>query len=196
MPLMALAKLAFYGPKLDFMGKDSIGRELQVATIQLDMNQPERFDLFCINEKGEHERIVMVHAAIMGSIERFLAVLIEHFAGAFPLWLSPVQATVLPVGEKFSAYGKKVHDQLVGAGIRAEWNDPTESLGKRIREAEKMKVPYILVVGEKEEQNGTVAVRSRRTVEKPPTERPAENDEVALDKILEKLLDEIRSKGA
>jgi threonyl-tRNA synthetase len=157
-----VGEAAFYGPKLDFMAKDSLGRELQVATIQLDMNMPERFDLVCTNEKGEKERIVMIHAAIMGSIERFLSVIIEHFAGAFPLWLAPVQAVVVPVSEKTSAYGKKVYDALLKAGIRVELSEPTESLGKRIRAAELMKVPYVLVVGEKEEESGSVAVRSRK----------------------------------
>ncbi len=157
-----IGEAAFYGPKLDFMAKDAIGREHQVATIQLDMNMPERFDLFCINEKGEHERIVMIHAAIMGSLERFIAVLIEHFAGAFPIWLAPVQATVLPIGEKFSEYAKKVYDALIAAGVRAELSEANESLGKRIRAAEMMKIPYVLVVGEKEETDGTVAVRSRK----------------------------------
>ena len=118
-----VGEAAFYGPKLDFMAKDALGREHQVATIQLDMNMPERFDLFCMNEKGEHERIVMIHAAIMGSIERFLAVIIEHFAGAFPVWLAPVQATVLPISEKFSAYGEKVYEKFTAAGIRAELSE-------------------------------------------------------------------------
>lgn len=157
-----VGEAAFYGPKLDFMAKDSLGREWQVATIQLDMNQPERFDLTCVNEKGEKERIVMIHAAIMGSIERFLSVIIEHFAGAFPVWLAPLQATVLPVSEKFSAYAKKVFDELALAGIRTELSEATESLGKRIRAAELMKIPYVLVVGEKEEKDGAVAVRSRK----------------------------------
>jgi len=152
----------FYGPKLDFMAKDALGREHQVATIQLDMNLPERFDLFCINGKGEHERIVMIHAAIMGSIERFLGVAIEHFAGAFPVWLAPVQAAVVPVSDKFFAYGEKVRDELLAAGIRVELGAADESLGKRIRAAEMMKIPYILVVGEKEEKDGSVAVRSRK----------------------------------
>jgi threonyl-tRNA synthetase len=152
----------FYGPKLDFMAKDAIGREHQVATIQLDMNLPERFDLTCVNEKGEKERIVMIHAAIMGSIERFLAVAIEHFAGAFPTWLAPVQATVVPISDKFDKYGDKVLGTLLEAGIRAELSPATESLGKRIREAELMKIPYVLVVGEKEEAAGAVAVRSRK----------------------------------
>jgi threonyl-tRNA synthetase len=154
-----IGEAAFYGPKLDFMAKDSLGREWQVATIQLDMNLPERFDLTCINEKGGRERIVMIHAAIMGSIERFLSVIIEHFAGAFPLWLAPVQATILPVSDKFLEYGKKIHKALLAAGIRSELNDPNESLGKRIRGAEMMKIPYTLVVGEKEEKENTVSVR-------------------------------------
>jgi threonyl-tRNA synthetase len=179
-----VGEAAFYGPKLDFMGKDAIGREHQVATIQLDMVQPERFDLFCINEKGEQERIVMVHAAIMGSIERFLSVIIEHFAGAFPVWLAPVQATVIPVGEKFTAYGKKVYDALDAAGIRAEFSEADESLGKRIRATEMMKVPYILVVGEKEETNGTVNVRDRAGEEK----------EISLAEFMKKVEGEIKEK--
>ena len=179
-----IGEAAFYGPKLDFMGKDAIGREHQVATIQLDMVQPERFDLFCINEKGEQERIVMVHAAIMGSIERFLSVIIEHFAGAFPVWLAPVQATIIPVGEKFSTYGKGVYDALAIAGIRVEFSEADESLGKRIRSAEIMKVPYILVVGEKEETNGTVNVRDRAGEEK----------EIALVDFVKKIEREIKEK--
>jgi threonyl-tRNA synthetase len=158
----APGEAALYGPKIDFMAKDSLGRMHQLATIQLDMNQPERFDLFCINEKGERERIVMIHAAIMGSIERFLGVAIEHYAGAFPVWFAPVQVALLPVGEKFSVYAKKVYDALVENDVRAEFDDANESLGKRIRTAELMKIPYILVVGEKEESDGTVAVRSRK----------------------------------
>jgi threonyl-tRNA synthetase len=180
-----IGEAAFYGPKIDFMAKDAIGRMHQVATIQLDMNQPERFDLTCINEQGEKERIVMIHAAIMGSIERFLGVLIEHFAGAFPLWLSPVQVAILPVGEKFSAYGQKIHEDFIKAGIRSEWNDPTESLGKRIRAAEMMKIPYVLVVGEKEEQNKTVAVRSGK----------GDEGEIAIDTFLERLHKEATMKS-
>jgi threonyl-tRNA synthetase len=162
----APGEAALYGPKIDFMGKDAIGRSVQIATIQLDMNQPERFDLFCINENGERERIVMIHAAIMGSIERFLSVIIEHFAGKFPVWLAPVQVAILPVSDKFSAYGKNVHDALLKADIRAELADANESLGKRIREAELMRIPYVLVVGEKEEGGNTVNVRDRAGEEK------------------------------
>lgn len=157
----AIGEAAFYGPKIDFLAKDSLGREWQVATIQLDLNLPERFDLVCINEKGERERIAMIHAAIMGSLERYLSVLIEHFAGAFPVWLSPIQVVITPISDKVSAYVQKVADQLKAAGLRVEWDTRQESVGKKIREAEMQKVPYILVVGEKEEKEKTVAVRRR-----------------------------------
>jgi threonyl-tRNA synthetase len=157
---------AFYGPKLDFMFKDAIGRQWQLATIQCDFNLPERFDLSFVNEKGEKERPVVIHRAISGSLERFMGVLIEHFAGKFPVWLAPVQAMVIPVGEKFSNYGKSICDALEAAGIRVEFSEANESLGKRIRVAEMMKIPYILVVGEKEETNKTVNVRSRDGEEK------------------------------
>lgn len=154
-----LGEAAFYGPKLDFMAHDSLGREWQVATIQLDMNMPESFDLNCINEDGEKERIVMIHAAIMGSIERFLSIIIEHYAGRFPLWLSPVQAKILPVSDKFNDYGQKVLAALKEAGVRAELDDRSERLGAKIRQGEMEKVPYLLVVGGQEEEAGTVTVR-------------------------------------
>ncbi len=146
----AIGEAAMYGPKIDFMANDSIGRQWQVATIQLDMNLPERFDLFCINEKGEHERIVMIHAAIMGSIERFTSVLIEHLAGVFPTWLAPVQVAVIPVGEDFAAVGRTLRDKFVAAGIRCEARDDNESVGYKIRATSKEKIPYVIVIGERE----------------------------------------------
>jgi len=155
----------FYGPKIDFMARDSLGREWQVATIQLDMNLPKRFELTYVNSEGKDEEVVMIHAAIMGSIERFMSILIEHFAGEFPLWLAPVQVSVLPLGEKFVDYAKKVKDQLSSNAIRVELDDSNESLGKRIRNAEQQKIPYILVVGSKEEESKTVSVRKRHTPE-------------------------------
>jgi threonyl-tRNA synthetase len=167
-PEEAPGEAAFYGPKIDFIAKDSLGRAWQVATIQLDMNQPERFDLSCVGEDGKPERIFMIHAAIMGSIERFLAPYIEHTAGHFPTWLAPVQAKVVPVGEKFEAYANTVLETLHGGGIRAELSPATESLGKRVRAAELEKIPYVLVVGEKEMHDATIAVRSRKS-EKPLT---------------------------
>ena len=159
----APGEAAFYGPKLDFMAMDSLGREWQVATIQLDMNMPERFDLYCIDEKGQHERIVMIHAAIMGSVDRFLSILIEHTAGAFPLWLSPVQIAILPISDNQVDYAKKVRDELLAANsdFRIEIDDRSESIGKKIREATMQKIPYQLIVGEKEVEAGKVAVRLR-----------------------------------
>lgn len=158
----APGEAAMYGPKLDFMATDSMGREHQVATIQLDMNLPERFDLYCINEQGQKERIVMIHCAVMGSIERFSAVLIEHLGGAFPLWLAPVQVAVLPVGEAHKAYAEKVMAELKAAGIRAELK-ADDSLGKRIRAAKLEKTPCTVVVGDKEAEAGTVTVENNRT---------------------------------
>jgi len=156
-----IGEAAFYGPKLDFMAEDAHGRLWQVATIQLDMNMPERFDLTCINEKGEKERIVMIHAAIMGSIERFLSVLIEHLGGAFPMWLAPVQVKVLPISEKNNVYANEVLAALRAASIRADLDDANESLGKKIRNAKTEKIPYLLVVGDKEVEAKTISVDSR-----------------------------------
>lgn len=156
-----LGEAAFYGPKLDFMAFDSIGRQWQVATIQLDMNMPDRFDLTCVNERGEQERIVMIHAAIMGSIERFISILIEHTSGAFPLWLSPIQVLILPVSEKFTKYAYSTAEKIRQNGIRAELDDRNESVGKKIRDSETHKVPLTVVVGEKEQGEGTVTIRKR-----------------------------------
>lgn len=157
----APGEAAFYGPKLDFMAKDAIGREHQVATIQIDMNMPERFNLACVNEQSEAERIVMIHAAIMGSIERFMAVLIEHTAGKFPTWLAPVQVKVLPIADRHNEYASDVANQLEAVGYRVERDVRTESVGKKIRTAQLEKVPYMLVVGDKEIEAKQVAVRSR-----------------------------------
>ncbi|PIT86186.1 MAG: threonine--tRNA ligase [Candidatus Magasanikbacteria bacterium CG10_big_fil_rev_8_21_14_0_10_43_6] len=146
-----LGEAAFYGPKVDFMTRDSIGREWQVATIQLDMNMPERFDLSCTNETGEDERVVMIHAAIMGSIERFFSIFVEHHAGNFPVWLSPVQVQILPVStEKHLEGAHTMAATFAAAGIRVAVDDADETVGKKIRNAATMKIPYILVVGDKE----------------------------------------------
>ena len=157
----APGEAALYGPKLDFIATDSLGREHQVATIQLDLNLPERFDLTCINEKGEKERIVMIHSAIMGSLERFTAVLLEHLAGVLPLWLSPVQARILPVSEKHVEYGREVLAALRQANIRADLDEADESLGKKIRNAKTEKLPYFLVVGDAEVAGKTATLESR-----------------------------------
>ncbi len=159
--LEAIGEAAFYGPKLDFMAKDSIGREWQVATIQIDFNQPERFDLTCINEEGVRERILMIHAAIMGSIERFLSIYIEHTSGAFPLWLSPIQVALLPVSEKYIPLAEKFCQKLQSKGIRVEIDISNESVGKKVRNATSLKMPYIIVMGEQEVIGDKISVRIR-----------------------------------
>ncbi len=154
-----IGEAAMYGPKIDFMGVDSIGRKHQVATIQLDFNMPEGFDLDCVNEQGEKERIVMIHCAIMGSIERFLAVLIEHYAGAFPLWLAPTQISVLPVADRHIEFARTLAAELRSQNLRVIVDEAAESVGKKIREAEKMKYPRMLVVGDKEASGEALTVR-------------------------------------
>ncbi len=181
----AIGEAAFYGPKLDFMAEDSIGREWQVATIQLDMNLPERFDLFCINEKGEKERIVMIHAAIMGSIERFMSIIIEHFGGAFPLWLSPVQVKVLPISDTHLEYAKGIFERLKSNNIRIEVDDSKESLGKKIRNAKTEKVPYILVLGDKEVEENKITLESRDN---------GNLGQLSIEELSEKLTSEIKGK--
>ncbi|MFA6048003.1 MAG: threonine--tRNA ligase [Parcubacteria group bacterium] len=175
----------FYGPKLDFKVKDAIGREWQCSTLQFDFNMPEQFAMSFINEKGEKEKPYMLHRALFGSFERFIGVLIEHYAGAFPLWLSPVQVMIIPVSEKFNKYGEKILAELKENNIRAEINKDDESLGKRIREAEKQKIPYMIVVGEKEEKDGTVAVRTRGQ---------KEQEVLKVDEFVEKIRKEIDEK--
>lgn len=157
----AIGEAAFYGPKIDFMAKDSLGREWQVATIQLDMNMPDRFDLTVVNEKGQGERIVMLHAAIAGSFERYLAILIEHFAGAFPLWLAPVQIQLIPVGSRHEAAVKKLCEEFSAAGLRAAIDDANETVGNKIRKASQQKIPYLLVIGDKEISSAKLAVKIR-----------------------------------
>lgn len=157
--LNGVGEAAFYGPKLDFMAKDSLGRDWQVATIQLDMNMPERFDLNCKNEEGKDERIVMIHAAIMGSIERFLSILIEHLSGNFPLWLAPVQLAILPIGESQLSYAKDIQKEMSSLGIRTSIDARDEKIGKKIRDNEIKKIPAIVVVGDREMQSQSVALR-------------------------------------
>ncbi|MDO5650325.1 MAG: threonine--tRNA ligase, partial [Gallicola sp.] len=152
---------AFYGPKIDFHIRDAIGRTWQCGTIQLDFQMPERFDLYYIDQNGAKERPVMLHRTILGSFERFLGVLIEHFAGKFPLWLAPVQVKIIPVSEKFLDYAKSVESSLAKEGFRVELDERNEKLGYKIREAQLEKVPYVFVVGEKEVEDGSVSIRKR-----------------------------------
>ncbi|MFW5762467.1 MAG: His/Gly/Thr/Pro-type tRNA ligase C-terminal domain-containing protein, partial [Cyclobacteriaceae bacterium] len=150
---------AFYGPKLDFMVKDAIGRKWQLGTIQVDYNLPDRFELEYTGSDNLKHRPVMIHRAPFGSMERFVAVLIEHCAGNFPLWLSPEQAIVLPISEKYEEYGKKVLTLLNNAGIRTIIDERSEKTGKKIRDAETRKIPFMIIVGEKEEAESTISVR-------------------------------------
>lgn len=152
---------AFYGPKIDFHIKDCLGRSWQCGTIQLDFQMPERFDLTYVAEGGEKERPVMLHRVVFGSIERFIGILIEHYAGAFPLWLSPVQAKIITISDAQVEYAKEVEQKLKKLGYRVELDDRNEKLGYKIREARLEKVPYMLVIGDKEVEAGTVAVKSR-----------------------------------
>lgn len=176
---------AFYGPKIDFMAKDSIGRTWQVATIQLDFTQPKNLGLFCINESGEREQIVMIHCAIMGSIERFMSVLIEHYAGVFPFWLSPLQVAILPVADRHNAFANSLAMELRKQGLRVSVDESTESVGKKIRNAEKSKVPCMLVVGDKEAEGGPLTVRLR-----------GETDQKSMSKeeFLSDALDQIKNR--
>ncbi|PJE76372.1 threonine--tRNA ligase [Candidatus Uhrbacteria bacterium CG10_big_fil_rev_8_21_14_0_10_48_16] len=155
---LGVGEAAFYGPKIDFITKDSIGREWQVATIQLDRNLPERFNLSCVNEAGEPERIVMIHAAIMGAIERFLSVMIEHTAGAFPFWLAPVQIVLATVSQDYIAFAKELEEKLRTAGVRVELDASHEKLGRKIRDAAKNKVPWTIVIGAQEADGGDFKV--------------------------------------
>jgi threonyl-tRNA synthetase len=176
---------AFYGPKLDFIFKDSIGRNWQLSTIQCDFNLPNRFSLSFTNEKGEKEQPVVIHRAISGSLERFMGIIIEHYAGAFPLWLSPVQVKVLPIGEKHLEYATTVADKLRALAIRAELDSSDESLGKKIRNAKMEKTPYLLVIGDKEVESNTVTVEHRDL---------GNQGAVAVDELVEKLKSEIVEK--
>ncbi|MDD4766509.1 MAG: threonine--tRNA ligase [Desulfotomaculaceae bacterium] len=152
---------AFYGPKIDFHLKDSIGRTWQCGTIQLDFTMPEKFDLTYVGEDGQKHRPVMIHRVVFGSIERFIGILIEHFAGAFPAWLAPVQARVIPITDRHAGYARQVEKSLDEKGVRVEIDNRNEKINYKIREAQAQKIPYMLVVGDKEAEQGTVAVRHR-----------------------------------
>lgn len=152
---------AFYGPKIDFHLEDSIGRTWQCGTIQLDFQLPQRFELDYVGDDGEKHRPIVIHRVIFGSIERFIGILTEHFAGKFPTWLSPVQVKILPISDKFMNYSEKVKNELLANGIRVEQDTRSEKIGYKIREARNERVPYIIIIGEKEEQEGNISLRSR-----------------------------------
>ena len=177
---------AFYGPKLDFHLSDSIGRTWQCGTIQLDFQMPERFELEYTGADGEKHRPVMIHRALLGSIERFIGVITEHFAGAFPTWLAPVQVKVLPITDRTHDYAQQVYDKLFGLGYRVELDGRSEKIGYKIREAQMEKIPYMLVLGDKEAEAGQVAVRDRKT---------GETAVMTLDEFIEKLGEEVRTRA-
>ena len=177
---------AFYGPKIDFHLKDCLGRTWQCGTIQLDMNLPERFDLTYTGADGQEHRPVMIHRVVFGSIERFIGIITEHFAGAFPLWLAPVQVKIMTIVDRADDAAKALRDRLEKAGIRTEMDLRNEKIGFKIREAQMMKVPYMLVLGDKEAEAGVVAVRSRRD---------GDLGTMTPDALLEKLREEIESKA-
>ena len=176
---------AFYGPKIDFHLVDCIGRTWQCGTIQLDFQLPQRFELEYTGADGEKHRPIMIHRVVFGSIERFIGILIEHFAGAFPTWLAPVQVKVLPISDKFMEYAQKVQEELDAAGIRSEIDTRAEKIGYKIREAQKAKIPYMLVVGQKESEEGTVSVRSRFA---------GEEGTKTVDEFLAQIKEEVASK--
>ena len=152
---------AFYGPKIDFHLRDSLGRTWQCGTIQLDIQLPQRFNLSYIGADGEKHQPIMIHRVCFGSVERFMGILIEHFAGAFPTWLAPTQVMVIPVSDKTLDYGMKVKEAIAKCGIRVKIDDRAEKMGYKIREAEMQKIPYMIVVGPKEAENNVVSIRNR-----------------------------------
>ena len=178
---------AFYGPKIDFHLVDCIGRTWQCGTIQLDFQLPQRFELEYIGADGEKHRPIMIHRVVFGSIERFIGILIEHFAGAFPTWLAPVQVKVLPISDKYMDYAEKVKAALDAENIRVEVDTRSEKIGYKIREAQKNKIPYMLVVGQKEEEDGVVSVRSRFK---------GDEGQASLESFIENIKKEIVSREA
>lgn len=177
---------AFYGPKIDFHVRDSLKRSWQCATIQVDFAMPERFDLEYAGSDGERHRPVIIHRVIYGAIERFFGILVEHFAGAFPAWLAPVQAVVIPVSDAFDDYGKEVHHRLIEAGVRAEIDLSSDTMKYKIRNAQTQQVPYMLIVGERERDSGAVSVRHRRH---------ADMGTMGIGEFTDKVLEEIRTKA-
>lgn len=177
---------AFYGPKLDFMFKDAIGRQWQLATIQCDFNLPERFDLSFTNEKGEKERPVVIHRAISGSFERFMGIVIEHFAGKFPLWLSPVQARIIPIGEAHHAEAIKVRDLLIAQDIRVEVDLSSDNFGKKVRAAKTEHIPYFVILGDKDITAGKVTLESRDK---------GQIGQITADELVAKLGEEIKNRS-
>ncbi len=185
-PVKAEGEAAFYGPKLDVMVKDSLGREWQCGTVQVDFMLPERFDLSYIDKEGKKQRPVLIHRAPLGSLERWVGLLIEHYAGAFPVWLSPVQAVIIPISEKHLEYGKRILSKLKEAGVRAECDEHSETMQDKIRKATLQKIPYMVIIGDREEKNDSVSVRTRAG---------KDLGQMGLQAFMERIEEEIRSKS-
>ena len=184
--VVGVGEAAFYGPKIDVLLNDAIGREWQLTTVQLDFNQPENFDLQYVNEEGKFERPAVLHIAILGAFDRFMAILIEHYAGAFPLWLAPVQVALIPIAERHNAAVGEVAEKLKNAGIRVEVDDRNETMQAKIRDSSLQKVPYLGIIGDKEVENKTISLRSR--VGK-------DLKGISVEDLVRKLTDEIESKS-
>ena len=176
---------AFYGPKIDFMVKDALGRKWQLGTVQIDYVMPERFNLEYIGTDGQKHRPVVIHRAPFGSLERFIGVLIEHFAGEFPLWLAPVQMIVLPISQNYADYSLKVFNQLKESGFRVEFDDRNEKIGYRIREAETKKIRYMIILGDKEKESGSISIRKHKE---------GDQGSLALSEFIDKIASEIKNK--
>ena len=176
---------AFYGPKIDFHLEDSIGRTWQCGTIQLDFQLPQRFELEYVGSDGEKHRPIVIHRVVFGSIERFIGILIEHFAGKFPTWLSPVQVKILPISNKFNSYSEKIKDKLSSEGIRVEIDQKDEKIGYKIREARNERVPYIIIVGEKEAAENNISLRSRSN---------GDEGTLNLEDLIERINNEVKNK--
>jgi threonyl-tRNA synthetase len=176
---------AFYGPKIDFMVKDALGRKWQLGTVQIDYVMPERFNLEYIGSDGQKHRPVVIHRAPFGSLERFIGVLIEHFAGEFPLWLAPVQAVVIPLSEVFADYAKQVFEEFKNNNIRVEFDDRNEKVGYKIREWEVKKAPFMIICGEKEKASGNISVRQHKK---------GDLGTLSLSDFLSKIKDQIKNK--
>jgi threonyl-tRNA synthetase len=177
---------AFYGPKVDFHFRDAIGRLWQLTTVQCDFGLPERFEMEYVGEDNQRHRPVMIHRAILGTLERFSGVLIEHYAGAFPLWLSPEQVRLLPVADRHLAYARDLADRFRGAGLRPVIDDSSETVGKKVRTAQMMKTPYVLVIGDREVESGRLTVRDRSGTE---------TKGVAVDAFVDGLVEEARGRS-
>jgi len=180
-----LGEAAFYGPKLDFKVKDGLGREWQCSTLQFDFNLPQRFEMKFVNEKGEEEQPYMLHRALMGSFERFIGLLIEHYAGAFPVWLSPTQVEIIPVSTKHIKPALKLAKDLREEGVRVHVDEANETVGYKIRKAEKQKAPYMLVIGDREAKGKKLSVRERGK---------KDNTEMSLKKFIETIKEEIKKR--